>query len=83
MKTSNDFTPQKRCSEYEYLDTHENLADNAQIEEQVLADYCILALTQPEYKKIPIEQQLETMLMERGFIWQTDKHRQSGLWLFK
>jgi len=83
MKKSSDFTPQKRCSEYEHFDTHENLADNAAIENEVLADYCRLILLHPEYKTIPIEQKLESMLMERGFVWQTDKHRKTELWLLK
>lgn len=83
MKTSSDFTPQKRCAEYEHMNTHENLEDNAAIEERVLADYCVLALTQPEYRSIPIEQQLETMLMQRGFVWLTDKHRKTELWMLR
>lgn len=83
MKTSNDFTSQKRCSEYEHLDTHENLKDNAQIEDMALGECCTLMLTHPEYRSVPIEQQLESMMMEHGFIWQTDKHRRSELWMLR
>lgn len=83
MKKSSDFTPQKRCSEYEHLDTFTNLEDNASIAEEVLADYCMLALTKPEYKNVPIEQQLESMLMQRGYVWLTDKHRKTELWMLR
>lgn len=83
MKKSSDFTPQKRCSEYEHLDTFTNLEDNASIAEEVLSEYCVLALTKPEYKNVPTEQQIETMLMQRGFVWLTDKHRKTELWMQK
>lgn len=83
MKKSSDFTLQKRCSEYEYTGTHENLEDNTAIMEKVLAEYCLLALTRPEYRNVPAEQQIETMLMQKGFVWLTDKHRKTELWMLR
>lgn len=81
MKNSNDFTKQKRCSEYEFLDTHEQLEDNSKIMEDVLAFYCVTALTNPEIRRVPMEQMLETLLLQRGYVWLTDKHRNTELWM--
>ena len=79
MKTSKDFTPQHMCSEYEHMGSHINLEDNEAIANKVIKDYCVNSLTGKK-SSVPIEQQLEVMLMKQGYIWLTDKQRNSELW---